>query len=1635
MNNHSNDPGDGKSAVEVNFNSNENGSGGFHDEHLFQLMVESAAEYAIFAVDETGIIINWNAGAERIFGYAETEIVGRNFSVLFTEEARANGVPARELQTALEKGAAKDDCCLVKSSGEKFWASGRLMALREDGGARRGGFVKIVRDQTDRKLAEENLNSYQLRFREIIRQSPLSTFVQDASGKVKYVNEAFTKLWGLTVEDLAEYNSLEDENAETLGIKSYIERAFAGEVVEIPPIFYDPKKTAAVGGGNACWIKTFAYPIKDNAGRVIEIVTMHEDVSEKMRTEKELTLNRQRLAIAQQVGKAGSFDWNIRDDINVWSPELEQLFGIEPGEFEQNLEGWRKRVASPDAEAVLNKFREAFESHKNEVEDEFRIILPDGSTRWLQSRSRIEYDEENQPRRAVGICLDITDRKRSEEALRVSRERFEALVTATAQIFWATDPSGAVNEDSLSWRRFTGQSFEEWIGFGWLDAVHPDDRDKANRVWQEAVKNQSFYEVEYRIKSADGVYRWTEARGVPVKNADGTIREWVGMNTDISERREAEEALRRSEEKYRTLFETIDEGFCLIEVMMDEAGRAVDYRFLEVNHVFEQQTGLVNAEGKTVLDLIPNIEPWWIETYGKVAVTGESVRFENSSDAMQRWFDVYASRVGGEASSIVAIVFKDITARKRQESQLAFLSEFSQELIALPMTSKLINAFGEKISRLMNASICAFVEIDEAKNEAVINHEWRREKGCSLIGAYDLPQFFTAEFLKELSVGKASVVSDIATDPRIETREKFTAMNIGAFINVPLVAGGEWKFVLCVYHDRPYDWQPDEIALMIEATNRIWTKIERTRAEDALRESHARREFVLESAKIGEWELNLATGKAKRTFIHDQCFGATEPFTDWSYDIFLSYVHPNDRAEVKRKFDESIGERKEWNFECRVVWADQSVHWIRAQGNFYCDADSGEPTRMLGIITEITEQKQAEEALRASEEFNRSVIASSPDCFKILDIEGRLQFMNDDGFCLMEIDDFDQFKGLTWVDFWENEARALAVEAVEAAKRGEVGKFQGFCRTAKGTPKWWDVVVAPVRGARGEIVRLLSISRDITANKYAEVEREELISRELNALKQSELERQKLESLFKQAPALINILRGENHVFELVHPTMYGLVGERDLEGNPAREVLPELVGQGYFEILDNVYKSGETYTENEKYALLFNPDGTQREGYFDLIYQAWRKVSGEVGGVMSFAVEVTDRVVARQAMEKAAAEREAMLEREQKLRETAEEASRLKDEFLAMVSHELRTPLNSILGWSQMMRSGVVKADQYEKAIETIDRNARSQGQLIDDLLDITRIITGKLRLNIEEVNFASIINSAMQTVRPAAQAKNIQLLVEVPIVEPQILGDAERLQQIVWNLLSNAVKFTPRGGQISVILESKGSHIKLIVRDSGEGIQPEFLPYVFDRFSQADMSSTRRMGGLGLGLSIVRHLIEMHGGTISVFSEGKGLGATFTAFLPLSPAHRQDSSPEIARGNKYPDSAGHAPTTRLDGLNILVVDDEPDACEVLGVLLEQCGARVTIANSAAEALLLINERVPDVLVSDIAMPDEDGYQLIKKIRSLPKDAGGAIPAIALTAYASPADRKKALESGFQSHITKPIDQNALVTILASLV
>ena len=395
------------------------------------------------------------------------------------------------------------------------------------------------------------------------------------------------------------------------------------------------------------------------------------------------------------------------------------------------------------------------------------------------------------------------------------------------------------------------------------------------------------------------------------------------------------------------------------------------------------------------------------------------------------------------------------------------------------------------------------------------------------------------------------------------------------------------------------------------------------------------------------------------------------------------------------------------------------------------------------------------------------------------------------------------------------------------------------------------------------------------------------------------------------------------------------------------------------------------------------------------------------------------------------------LLDSERAARADSERASQIKDEFLATLSHELRTPLNAILGWANVLRGDPADTEGIAEGLAIIERNARAQNQIIEDLLDMSRIISGKVRLDVHRLDLAPIVEAAIETVRPAAAAKGIRVQTVLDPAARPVSCDPNRLQQVFWNLLSNAIKFTPRGGRVQVLLERVNSHLEVSIIDTGKGIEADFLPHVFDRFRQADSSTTRQYGGLGLGLAIVKQLVELHGGTVRAKSGGRDLGTTFIVALPLTVLH---SESDLDSGERRHPAQGNlaAPTLHRDidlhDVRVLVVDDEADARALVRRLLEERGATVTTNSSAAEALASIHAQRFDVLVSDIGMPEEDGYALIRKVRAIPTERGGTIPAVALTAYARSEDRMKAVLAGFQMHVTKPVEPAELLTMVASL-
>jgi PAS domain S-box-containing protein len=915
------------------------------------------------------------------------------------------------------------------------------------------------------------------------------------------------------------------------------------------------------------------------------------------------------------------------------------------------------------------------------------------------------------------------------------------------------------------------------------------------------------------------------------------------------------------------------------------------------------------------------------------------------------------------------------------------------------------------------------------------------------------------------------------------------------------------------------------------------------------------------------WHIDLSTQAVTFSDAPEAVFGFPPGSFGHTLADMMNVLHPEDRERAEAVVHQAIAHHQSYALEFRLLHPDGHSVWVKDAGQVIRDA-AGQPTFLTGISQNITQFRKDQEALYQIQEFKQQVLESSRDCIKVLDLAGRLQYMNPGGVQLMEMDDCNQFLNQEWLSFWREDERSLAQAALETAKAGGVGYFEAYCPTVKGTPKWWDVVSTPIKDGQGKVIQILSISRDITDRKQAErqlrqqeqryhyifeavgvsiweedfaqvkgaidqlkaqgvkdfrqyfIDHPEVVQELITLIKPVDVneaslrlfearDKQELLASFPRIvlpetlPALVDelvalaehrhqvvsetvlqTLTGQrlNVLFSMTFPpaeTNFNRVlisivdisdrqrSQQHLQESEERlqigvqvaglglakvdyatstvELSPEaaqLYGIPSTELTISRDRLHDTFHPEEREELLqiiaqvIDPAGA---GWFAREHRVvwptgevrWLSVRKQVffnrSSAASYPTHAILAALDVTEQKQAEAERDRLLQEAQVARETAETANRLKDEFLTVLSHELRTPMSPILGWAKMLQARTFASDKVQEALATIERNAKLQVQLIDDLLDIARILRGKLALNLAPVSLLDSIYGAMETVRLAAEAKAIDL--QFTIAPPaasdqpllivqlngnfQIMGDAGRLQQIIWNLLSNAVKFTPQQGQIWIQLQlvDQGQTAQVTVRDTGKGIAPEFIPYIFDAFRQQDASTTRRFGGLGLGLTIVRQLVEAHGGTIAVSSPGDGQGTTFTMRLPLLPG--TDLPASVGAGNQEPD---------LAGIRILVVDDEPDALYLLQVILESEGAIATLADSAATALEALQTNSFDVLISDIGMPDADGYDLIQTLRSLPI-ANAQVHAIALTAYAGRSHEQKAIAAGFQQHIAKPID------------
>ncbi|WP_275333642.1 PAS domain-containing protein [Nodosilinea sp. PGN35] len=1256
-----------------------------------------------------------------------------------------------------------------------------------------------------------------------------------------------------------------------------------------------------------------------------------------------------------------------------------------------------------------------------EFEIKHRLRRRDGLYRWFMNRgvpirdsqsvrepTRSEYPSQNRTGQIigwVGTLTDIDEQKRLEERFRLVIQAVNGLVFDVTEVSLSGDDCVYRSEqlfDLLGVPAAEAPPTSRW----WEDRIHPDDRPRLRHRMQELwASSAELYESQYRIRHAEGhwVDVWERAR--LVRDDQGQVVRVVGSTVDISQQ---QQALRDRNEAERRL----KEAHIQLEAAL-AAGSVYTWRWsipdnrVVANRSFAQLFGLdpervaAGVRLEKFIGIIHRDDRERVTAAINQAIaTGEGCASEFrivTAEGETRWV-IARGRVEYDSSGR-AVAFPgalaDISDRKRTE---AALQQKIQEVEAGQQTLQALMDYIPEGVTIASAPDVTIHQISRYGQQLV---------GRSLEELNSVPysehpkawQIFGPD--GTLAPSDALPLTRAVQQGEVVTNEEW------------LLETAEGKSLTILCNAGPIYNQAGEITGGIIAWRDI-TELKQT--ETILQRNQEHLNLAMAAAKMGSWDWDIQTGTVRFSDSVCRLFGLEPAQFDGSYETVMSLVHPDDRLRVQQALHRAVYEQAEYNIELRVVRPDGILCWVSSLGRVFY-SPTGEPLHMTGIDIDITERvrvederKQSALMLQQTTERLNLALKSSPISLFNQDLDLRYTWIYNPTQDLA----VEQVLGQRDEDLGSPETAARLTHLKRRVLATGQGLREEVKVVANGQTAYYDLTIDPIYDGGGpggapEIVGVTCAAVDISERVQIEVERQ----RATTALRESE----------DRLRMAIESAQMGTWDWNLVTDVLMWDAGCKAIFGlPPGADSSIERFYEGLHpedrDRLHRVVEASLTLASGGKldveYRVIGLQDGVER--WVRARGQAYFDSDGSPVRFIGTALDITQQ-------KQAEAARERLLQREQAAREAAERANRIKDEFLAVLSHELRSPLNPILGWAKLLQTKRLDADKTARALATIERNAKLQTQLIDDLLDIAKILRGKLRIEPAPVDPVFVVESAIETVQAAVEAKAIRLRADLPDIG-LIQGDGGRIQQIVWNLMTNAVKFTPENGQIDVQLRQVDHWAQITVTDSGRGIRPEFLPHIFDSFRQEDTSITRQFGGLGLGLAIVRYLVEAHGGTIAVASPGEGLGTTFTVQLPLL-----SNQP-----NRHPQPALRPEAIDLTGVRVIALDDSADALTLLTLLLEQYGAEVRGLDDAAAVLPTLATFKPHVLVSDIGMPDLDGYELMTQIRALPPELGGQVRAIALTAYVRDEDAQKAIDSGFQRHLPKPIEPEAIALAVAEL-
>ena len=1082
--------------------------------------------------------------------------------------------------------------------------------------------------------------------------------------------------------------------------------------------------------------------------------------------------------------------------------------------------------------------------------------------------------------------------------------------------------------------------------------------------------------------------RWLELSVFPIA-AKRTSQLGI-LFKDITQRVVAEEHRRASEAFTRSIVASSPDCIKLLDLQGHLVSFVSGQHLLDIGNV----QSLLN---KSWIDFWKNEDQVAARRAVHAALLGGQGNFVGvlvTPSGKKKWWDVAISPIldhNGKPARLLA-VSREVTQRKQAEINLEFLSAISNDLMTWRTVDEMMHAIGEKLARQLQLSLCAFAEVNESIEEVVINHEWHAPEVPSLLGTYRLAEFVGEKFIQAGRAGTAIVVNDVANSTYTAPAQ-FAALNIASFICLPLIREGHWCFALCFYKSAVYEWRKDEITLARELTSRIWTRLERLRAEAALRDSEERFRALVTASSDAVYRMSADWREMRQ--LHGQNFivDTGAPSNNWLQE----YIHPDDQGAVLARIDEAIRSKSMYEMEHKVRLADGSLGWTRSQAIPLLDAN-GDIIEWFGTASDVTEQKRAEQALRESEDRYRHLFNSM-----------------DEGYCIIEVIFDAHGQAVDYVYLEVNPAFETMTGMREATGKRiskmipdiEAWWFEIYGRVAltgesiravnevKSLKRWFDVYAFRLGDAASRKVAVLFTN--VTERRQAE-----------KTLRQSE---ERLRALFDWGPiamyacdcdgAIQEYNRGAVKIWASAPPP--GATDEQ-FRGT-FKTYLPDGTFIPYAQTAMTLILKSAGPEVHDMEVVLERPDASRITLILNVV--PLRDHQGQVTGAVACFYDISERSrLEHRALEQT---------------EALADLDRRKDEFLAMLSHELRNPLAPISNAVRMLRIQKNEDPVQKQARTVIERQVAQLNHLIDELLEISRITTGRVQLRQEKVAIGGIVERAVESTQPMLMQHHHKLRVSVPAEPIWLYADAARLEQVLVNLLTNAAKYTDEGGRIALEVAREGGSAVLRVIDNGIGIAPELLPRIFELFTQAERSLDRSQGGLGIGLCLVQRLVELHGGSV-VAQSILGQGSEFVVRLPVVTA----DLPTL------PVPSPEAVPAKRKFCRVLVVDDNVDAAQSLADLLSLSGHDVRLAYEGISAVETAVAWCPDVVLLDIGLPGLNGFEVAKRIRQ--QAACPNMVLVALTGYGQATDRQRSKDAGFDHHLVKPADFDDVEKILAGV-